>query len=429
MRHVARGSRMVAIATAVVALVAAPAPLLSGPVARAAGGTLTGQLIYTAQNSVTPPVQFDLTAAGKEDWAVWGFANGGTSTSLAPDVRRADGTAISNLTDIENGTPIALRGLGAFAAESPFLFNWTNGSGPATASSAALGIQHNTRSPVNSSGYGFSFTVPTTTVMQTLKVWVHAHGGAGKLTASLSDGSAPNFVDTSVGVTGGHNAPGVYQLSFASPTPGAKLKVTWTLDHVVTGPNSVTNNAAVYAAALTSSATVATPAIVRAVSNGSAVALTGRIDGGGGIPVTLSVKSSTTCVNGALGGIPTTLGTLTVTPGADTYFNTVVPVSVPLRSFVTINATSPNATGPSTCAVVAGDNDAWPRAFPIDTTGDTTQDVIDSPGQSRWYKFDVLPGSQVTVDLTNLPANYDLALFKDISKARSEEHTSELQSL
>ena len=417
MRPIARFLRAGLIATAAVALLAAAAPLVSGPVAYAASGSLTGQLVYTAANSATPPVQFDLTGPGTEDWAVWGFANGGTSTSLAPDVRRAGGNAISDLTDIENGPAIALRGLGAFASESPFLFNWTNGSTPASATSAPLGIQHNTRSPVNSSGYGFSFTVPATVVNQTLKVWVHAHGGAGRLTASLSDGSAPNFVDTSVGVTGGHNAPGVYQLDFSSPNPGTKLKVTWTLDHVVTGTNSVTNNAAIYAVALKSSATVSTPAIVRAVSNGTAVALTGRVDGGAGIPVTLSVQSSTTCANGALGGIPTTLGTLAVTPGADTYFNTVVPVSVPLRSFVTISATSPNTTGASTCAVVGGDNDSWPRAFPIDSTGDTTQDVIDSPGQARWYKFDVLPGSQVTVDLSNLPANYDLALFKDISQA------------
>ena len=417
MRPIVRSLRGGIIAVAAVALLAAAAPLVSAPVARAAGGTLTGQLIYTAANSATPPVQFDLTGPGTEDWAVWGFANGGTSTSLAPDVRRAGGNAISALTDIEKTPAIPLRGLGAFAAESPFLFNWTNGSGPATGSSAPLGIQHNTRNSVNSSGYGFSFTVPAGTVKQTLTVWVHAHGGAGKLTASLSDGSAPTFVDTSVGSGGGHNAPGVYQLDFASSSPNQTLTVTWTLDHVVIGPNSITNNAAIYAVALKSSASVSTPAIVRAVSNGSAVALTGRVDGGAGVPVTLSVKSSTTCANGALGGIPTTLGTLTVTPGADTYFNTIVPVAVPLRSFVTISATSPNTTGPSTCAVVAGDNDAWPRAFQLDSTGDTTQDVIDSPGQSRWYKVGVLPGSQLTVDLTNLPTNYDLAVFKDISQA------------
>src|SRR3954447_6536491 len=421
MRLTASWLRTGMIATAVVALMAAATPLVSAPVALAAGGSLTGQLTYSAANSATPPVQGDLTAAGNEDWAIWGTAIAGSggvaSTSLAPDVRKAGGNAISPLTDIEGYPPIALRGLGQFTAESPFLFNWTDGSPAApSASSAGAGIQHNANG-VNSSGYGFSFTVPATTAVQRLTVWVHAHGGEGKLTAALSDGSAQTFVDTSVGNTGGHNAPGVYQLDFASASPGQTLTVTWTLDHTVAGANSVTNNAAVYAAALSSTTTLSTPSIVRAVSRGTDVLLTGRVEGGTGLPVTLSVKSSATCTNGALGGIPTTLGSLTVTPGADSYFKTPVPVSVPLRSFLTVSATAPTTTAASTCAVVAGDNDAWPRAFPLDSTGDTTQDVIDSPGQARWYSVDILPGSKLTVDLTNLPANYDLAVFKDIRQA------------
>src|SRR3954471_2977739 len=365
MRPTARSLRTGMIATALVVLLAAGAPLVAGPVAQAAGGSISGQLIYTAANSATPPVQGDLTAAGNEDWAVWGFANGGSSTSLAPDVHKAGGSAIRSLTDIQPGGPIALRGLGQFTAESPFLFNWTDGSPAApSASSAGAGIQHNANG-VNSSGYGFSFTVPATTAVQRLTVWVHAHGGEGKLTAALSEGSAPTFTDTSVG-NGGHNAPGVYQLDFASASPGKTLTVTWTLDHVnglLSGGNSSTNNAAVYAAALSSTTTPPTlskPSIVRAVTDGTQVLLTGRVDGGAGVPVTLSVKSSATCANGALGGVPTTLGSLTVTPGADSYFNTVVLVSVPLRSFVTLQATAPTTTAASTCAVVAGANDAWP---------------------------------------------------------------------
>src|SRR4051794_11950908 len=427
MRLTASWLRTGMIATAVVALMAAATPLVSAPVALAAGGSLTGQLTYSAANSATPPVQNDLTAAGNEDWAIWGTAIAGSggvaSTSLAPDVRKAGGNAISPLTDIEGYPPIAIRGLGVFTSESPFLFNWTDGSSVApTATSAGGGIQHNANG-VDSSGYGFSFTVPATTAVQRLTVWVHAHGGEGKLTASLSDGSAPTFTDTSVG-DGGHNAPGVYQLDYASASPGRTLTVTWTLDHVnglLSGGNSSTNNAAVYAAALSSTTTPPTlskPSIVRAVTDGTQVLLTGRVDGGAGVPVTLSVKSSATCANGALGGVPTTLGSLTVTPGADSYFNTVVLVSLPLRSFVTLQATAPTTTTASTCAVVAGANDAWPRAFPlVDSAGDTTQDVIDSSGQARWYSVDILPGSKLTVDLTNLPANYDLAVFKDIRQA------------
>ena len=42
---------------------------------------------------------------------------------------------------------------------------------------------------------------------------------------------------------------------------------------------------------------------------------------------------------------------------------------------------------------------------------------LDIQGQSRWYKFQVQPESRVTVTLTDLPANYDLTLYKDIASA------------
>jgi hypothetical protein len=167
---------------------------------------------------------------------------------------------------------------------------------------------------------------------------------------------------------------------------------------------------------VTASVALSKPVIVRAVSNGSQIALTGRVDGGAGLPVTFSVASSSTCSNGVL-GTSAPLGQLTVTPDSSSYFTTVFNSPVPLRSFMTLQATSPAATDPSTCAVVGGENDSWTKAFPIDTTGNTAQDVIDASGQSRWYSFAVQPGSRVTVDLTHLPANYDIALFKDITQS------------
>ena len=50
---------------------------------------------------------------------------------------------------------------------------------------------------------------------------------------------------------------------------------------------------------------------------------------------------------------------------------------------------------------------------------------VDLPGQSRWYKFSVRPDSKVIVTLTGLPANYDLALYKDISQIYSELTSSQ----
>jgi len=83
-------------------------------------------------------------------------------------------------------------------------------------------------------------------------------------------------------------------------------------------------------------------------------------------------------------------------------------------------------------------NDTWDRAIRLELIGEgvaaasvtkqTTsiaptvelfadyRQSIDKPGQSRWYKFSVLPGSTVRAELVNLPANYDVTLYKDIDE-------------
>jgi hypothetical protein len=67
-------------------------------------------------------------------------------------------------------------------------------------------------------------------------------------------------------------------------------------------------------------------------------------------------------------------------------------------------------------------NDSWLNAEEIvfNSPG-TATGRIDSPGVSRWYKFAIQPGAQVTVELTNPPADYDIALFKDIAQAFVEQ--------
>ena len=66
------------------------------------------------------------------------------------------------------------------------------------------------------------------------------------------------------------------------------------------------------------------------------------------------------------------------------------------------------------------DNDVWTRALPIALNGSgdgTSTGSIDEPGQARWYRFGVTPGSRVYADLSNLATNYDVAVFSDIGKA------------
>ncbi|HMO64455.1 MAG TPA: hypothetical protein PKE47_04380, partial [Verrucomicrobiota bacterium] len=68
-------------------------------------------------------------------------------------------------------------------------------------------------------------------------------------------------------------------------------------------------------------------------------------------------------------------------------------------------------------------NYVWPLALELrlSRSGDFLRGIgvqaLETDGEARWFKFRVQPGSRVVVTLTNLPANYDLALFKDIQQA------------
>jgi hypothetical protein len=65
-------------------------------------------------------------------------------------------------------------------------------------------------------------------------------------------------------------------------------------------------------------------------------------------------------------------------------------------------------------------NVAWPAALePQFQQGEgfssfSTQQLLGLTDQSRWYKFNVLPGSRVTIILSEVPANYDIVVYRDI---------------
>ncbi len=72
-------------------------------------------------------------------------------------------------------------------------------------------------------------------------------------------------------------------------------------------------------------------------------------------------------------------------------------------------------------------NIAWTNALPIPlngtggaVTGQPTQGtVIKQDGESRWFRFEIQPGSQVAVTLSGLPADYDMVVYRDISQTYS----------
>ncbi|MDX6229436.1 MAG: large repetitive protein, partial [Frankiales bacterium] len=88
------------------------------------------------------------------------------------------------------------------------------------------------------------------------------------------------------------------------------------------------------------------------------------------------------------------------------------------------DATQGSATDTQTYSGIAytdpgavAENTSWPNAALLTTAG--TSGALAQAGEARWFKFPVVPSSQVNVDLSQLAQNYDLTLYNDIGAAFS----------
>ncbi len=132
--------------------------------------------------------------------------------------------------------------------------------------------------------------------------------------------------------------------------------------------------------------------------------------------IVLSVYSNSVCDPSGQGEF---FFSTPVTTDENGYFTADGPAVPEGHFFLTATATdaSEHTTDFSQCIAVGPDNDSWPRAYSLDHLFASTavfEQYVDTPGQSRWFKFTVEPDSKVIVTLTGLPANYDLTLYKDI---------------
>ena len=159
------------------------------------------------------------------------------------------------------------------------------------------------------------------------------------------------------------------------------------------------------------------PSLLGVVATGGTNAnLIGRVEGAASQAIKLAAAASATCVSGTLVTGAAVGGTISATTDEEGYFAANVSGISP-GTFVTIALTSPRTTPASLCQVSSRDNDSWPKAFRLDGPATvTTRDYIDAPGRARWYKLSVSPGQRLQVLLSDLPADYDLAVFKDIGQ-------------
>jgi hypothetical protein len=178
------------------------------------GGLLTGAGAPATGN-------VDLTAAGTADWAHWALT---AATDF--DHKATGGGQIGNQ-QVIGFSP--LRQLTTAAVT----FSWSDGTPHATATATPTGVQ------VLGQGNGFHFNVPADETTRTLKVWLAGDRSQGKLTAHLSDGSAPDYVDTQFKDQFATYA-GVYTLTYHAATNGQALTITWIdlVDYGGGGPNA-----------------------------------------------------------------------------------------------------------------------------------------------------------------------------------------------
>ena len=100
---------------------------------------------------------------------------------------------------------------------------------------------------------------------------------------------------------------------------------------------------------------------------------------------------------------------------------------LPNRPVGTFIAATVNGSPRSNCVVADRNNVSWPTAFQLASGVPDNQNFLRSSGQGRWFKVPVDANSRLTVTLKNLPADYDLVVFKDIQAKYDELTTGRAQ--
>jgi len=178
-------------------------------------GTMQGTVI----TNIASLTVVDLTAEGTLDWADWGLDN------LLDFNDKAVGGVPVGL--ISNWTVYGPVGYGPDLdnfGDQPYGLSWTDGTPTAAASTTGFGTANYVY--VGSLNSGFQITVPADTTNKVLKLYYMGWGCRTRIMATLSDNSAPTFINDSVDDPAGNIAYGVATIYFAAASAGQTLTVT-----------------------------------------------------------------------------------------------------------------------------------------------------------------------------------------------------------
>jgi hypothetical protein len=260
--------------TGMVPGVATPATFYLTNTAASGGGsgalTGSGTGVNTASN---------LTAEGATDWVHWGDSSLNRKAGVTPQ--------LSNYSIVGSG------GVQKYNND-PRALSWTDGAPAATGT-------NNNGVYISSTGNGFSFTAPADTTTRTLAVHVGGWNSSGTLTAHLSDGSAPDFVDSTTQVSGQYDRN--YTLTYNAASTGQALTIRWV---AASGAGNVTLNGAALSqqAGGSISATAGTPQSTT-VNTAFVTALQAAVRDAGNNPlsgVTVTFTAPATGASAAFGG-------------------------------------------------------------------------------------------------------------------------------
>jgi hypothetical protein len=195
---------------------------------QAKGGTLSGSFASVAQASVV-----DLSAEGKIDWVHWGLFTE-SSLNRKAGVPQLIGDFI--LQDASNGFAYVYQYADNFNG-----YTWYDGWPETAVTNTTTGVWAYGVPDIAS---GFQFTVPADTTVRTLKVYVGTYGAQGHFEATLSDGSALAYSNSSLINRMGNGPGAVYTLTYAADSANQTLRIRWTLLLGFRGDANVTLQAA-----------------------------------------------------------------------------------------------------------------------------------------------------------------------------------------
>ena len=183
-----------------------------------------GSGVLSVNNSATP-ANTNLTIGGTLDWVHWGL------TAVSSFNHKSGATQqIGNYTVLGSG---AIQRY----TNNPNFYSWTGGTPTASATNTATGLY------VIGQNNGFQITVPADTTQRTLKVYVGLWAAGGRFEASLSDGSAATYVDTSL-LNSSSTSNGVYTVTYRAASSGKTLTVKWTVNTTFNQWSNITLQAA-----------------------------------------------------------------------------------------------------------------------------------------------------------------------------------------